>query len=168
MPFVSEILAHTPPWVFVLLFFLIWQGVQALRPRTQPVWRLIIVPAVFLVLGLSMLALHGASSPRPVVAWLAACILLLPVGLATGPRLLAVDRSTAQVTRAGSVVPLLRNVSLFLLQYGFAVAAALHPHDQPALAILGRAVSGATAGYFIGWAIILRQRYRVAPARPPA
>ena len=46
-------------------------------------------------------------------------------------------------------MPLLRNVSLFLLQYGVAVAEALHPHDQPALAILGRAVSGATAGNFI-------------------
>jgi len=29
------------------------------------------------------------------------------------------------------------------------VAEALHPHDQPALVILGRAVSGATTGNFI-------------------
>jgi len=39
-----------------------------------------------------------------------------PIPIDDCHRLLAVDRCKTRVTRAGSVVPLLRNVSLFLLQ----------------------------------------------------
>ena len=50
-----RILTHTPAWAFILLAYLIWQGLQALRPRTQAVWRLLIVPLVFFGMGLSRL-----------------------------------------------------------------------------------------------------------------
>ena len=55
MQIAFRILAHTPVWVFVLLVYLIWQGAQALRPRTQAVWRMLIVPLVFFGMGLSRL-----------------------------------------------------------------------------------------------------------------
>ena len=55
------ILTHTPPWVFALLALLIWQGCLALRPRSQPLSRLLIVPAVFFLMGLSRLVLGGKS-----------------------------------------------------------------------------------------------------------
>jgi len=43
-----RILANTPVWAFALLAYLIWQGWQSLRPRTLPIWRLLIVPlAIF-------------------------------------------------------------------------------------------------------------------------
>ena len=76
-----------------------------------------------------------------------------------GPRLLAVDRRADTLTRPGSVMPLVRNVSIFMLQYGLAVAAAFHLDTQGAGAIVSRAVSGATAGYFIGWSLALLRSY---------
>src|SRR5262245_26558916 len=39
------ILQNSPWWAYVLLGLLIWLGLQALRPRTLPIWRLTIVPA---------------------------------------------------------------------------------------------------------------------------
>lgn len=48
-----RILINTPLWVWPLLAYLIWQGAQALRIRTQPIWRMLIVPLVFFLMGLS-------------------------------------------------------------------------------------------------------------------
>jgi hypothetical protein len=54
---------------------------------------------------------------------------------------------------------------MFLLQYAIAVAAALHLDSHIAVAIIGRAISGATAGYFAGRTVSLLRSYR--NASPP-
>jgi hypothetical protein len=46
MQVAMRILTNTPVWVFPLLACLIWQA-QLLRPRTRPIWRMLIVPLVF-------------------------------------------------------------------------------------------------------------------------
>ena len=51
MLFVLGVLTYTPIWVFPLFAFLVWQGMKSLRPRTQPIWQLLIVPSVFYNLG---------------------------------------------------------------------------------------------------------------------
>ena len=79
------------------------------------------------------------------------------------PRLLAVDRKNGRVTRTGSKIPLARNITVFLLQYAIAVTAAVDPHGHAAVALIGRAISGACAGYFIGWVIALLRHYRNSP-----
>jgi hypothetical protein len=79
--------------------------------------------------------------------------------LTRDPRLLAVDRKSGQVTRPGSVIPLIRNITVFVLQYAVAVATAMKLEPHAAVAIIGHAVSGASAGYFSGWAAALLRRY---------
>jgi hypothetical protein len=155
MQIAFRILANTPTWVFVLLAYLIWQGLQALRTRTQAVWRMLIVPLVFFLMGLSRLVLARDNVIAPLLAWLAALLLFAALGLFNGPRLLAVDRKNGMVTRPGSIGPLLRNLTVFSLQYGVAVATAMRLEPQTAVAIIGHAVSGASAGYFSGWAAAL-------------
>jgi hypothetical protein len=154
------ILTHTPIWVFVLLAYLIWQGLQALRLRTQAVWRMLIVPLVFFLMGLSRLVLAPDNAIAPLLAWLAALLLFAALGLFNGPRLLAVDRQKGVVTRPSSIGPLVRNLTVFSLQYGVAVATAMKLEPQAAVAIVGHAVSGASAGYFSGWTAALWRRYR--------
>jgi hypothetical protein len=119
MQIAFRILAHTPLWVFALLAYLIWQGWQARRPRTQAIWRMLVVPLVFFLMGLSRLVLahHGL---EPLLAWLAAAILFGALALWRGPKLLAVDRARGVVSRPGSAAPLIRNVTVFSLQYGVA------------------------------------------------
>src|ERR1700754_1487044 len=120
-----RILANTPIWVFVLLAYLVWQGLQALRTRTQAVWRMLIVPLVFFLMGLSRLVLAPDNAIAPLLAWLAALPLFAALGLFNGPRLLAVNRQNGMVTRRSSIGPLLRNLTVFSLQYGVAVATAM-------------------------------------------
>ena len=76
----------------------------------------------------------------------------------TGPRLLAVDRTS--VTRAGSPVPLVRNLLVFGVQYGIAVAVFRQPEAHVSLTLAKHVVSGASVGYFIGWTIAFRRRYQ--------
>jgi hypothetical protein len=64
------------------------------------------------------------------------------------------------VTRPGSVGPLLRNITVFSLQYGVAVASAMKLEPHAAVAIIGHAVSGASAGYFSGWTAALWRAHR--------
>jgi uncharacterized protein DUF6622 len=162
MPFAVGVLTHTPIWVFALFAYLVWQGIKALQPRTQSMWRLLIVPAVFIIWGLSRLVSRHDDSSWPLLAWLIAALLLAPLAFVTGPRRLVVDRASGLVTRPGSPIPLIRNMTVFVLQYGVAVAAALQVDGHAIVAIAGRAVSGATAGYFIGWTLALLRHTRDA------
>lgn len=112
-------LAHTPPYVFVLLAYVVWRGVLSLQTRQQAVWRLLIVPGLFTTTGLLLLVLRPSGEILPVMAWLLGLAVFFPLGLVTGPRLLAVDRGRGGVTRAGSPVPLVRNLLVFGAQYAF-------------------------------------------------
>jgi hypothetical protein len=102
----TRILTNTPLWVFALLAYLIWQGSQSLRPRTQPIWRMLIVPLVFFLMGLSRLVTARDRGIEPLLAWLVAAVLFALLALSLRPKLLAVDRKSGTVTRMGSSTPL--------------------------------------------------------------
>lgn len=166
MIFVVQMLAHTPPYVFALFAYLVLQGVLSLRTRRLPVWRMLIVPGLFEVTGLLLLVLRPSRDVMPMAAWLFGLAAFVPLGFVTGPRLVAVDRTT--VTRAGSPVSLVRNLLVFGAQYGIAVALFRHPEAQASLIVAGHAVSGTSVGYFIGWMIAFRRRYRAMRNAAPS
>lgn len=155
-------LTNTPLWVYAILAYLIWQGTQALRTRTMPIWRVLIVPLVFIGLGVSrMLQTHG-QGVLPFAAWGVAAAVFAGLAFAAGARVIAVDRDAGPVTRPGGPLTLIRNVVVFVLQYAVAASAAMHV-GGPVVGIAGNAVSGATAGFFIGFAASLLKRYRHTP-----
>jgi hypothetical protein len=157
MKFAWQILIHTPIWVFPLFAYLVWLGIKATRPRTVTIWRSLIVPAVFIVWGLSRL-LSRQDYAWPLVTWVAAAAVLLVIGLLTA-RPFELDHTTGEIKRPGSWVPLIRNVTVFVLQYTVAVIAAVDPHDATTAAIVGRAISGGTTGYFLGRTVALLRQY---------
>ena len=159
MTFFYQILIHTPVWVFALLAFLVWQGIKAMQPRTTPIWRALIVPVVFIVWGVSRIGFGPQDSAWPLVAWVAAALALLPLGIVT-PRSFGVDHKSGEIIRPGSAFPLIRNLVVFGLQYAVGVISAIDAGDRALAIIVGRAVSGATAGYFIGSTIAVLVAYR--------
>ena len=159
MQVVTGILVHTPLWVWGLLALLIWLGTLSLRPRAQPLRRLLIVPAVFFLMGLSRLLLGGKSIDL-IAVWLLSAMLLAALALYTGPRNVSIDRDTGYIRRPGSVLPLVRNILVFLLQYAVAVLTAMKLNVGIDVAMAGQAVSGACAGYFLGWTVALLRSYR--------
>jgi hypothetical protein len=158
MQFVVGIITHTPLWAWILLAYLVWQGIKAMQPQTTTIWRALIVPAIFIAWGLSRLGFGQQTGIAPLAAWIAAALALLPVGVLT-PRPFEVDHTTGQIRRPGSIFALIRNIVVFVAQYTVAVIAAIHADDRAMAALVGRAVSGATAGYFIGSTVALLRQY---------
>jgi hypothetical protein len=58
-------------------------------------------------------------------------------------------------------MPLVRNLTIFALQYTVRVIMAIDPEARLTATIVGRAVGGAMTGYFLGRTVaLLRQYYR--------
>jgi hypothetical protein len=57
-------------------------------------------------------------------------------------------------------LPLIRNVLIYSAKYGLGVAVAIAPASKPDLAVWDIAVSGASAGYFLGWLLQFASAYR--------
>jgi hypothetical protein len=157
--FTYQVLVHTPLWVFALFAYLVWQGIKAMQPRRTPIWRALIVPVVFIVWGVSRIGSGHQDGTWPLVAWIAAALVLLPLGVLT-PRPFDVDHTTGEIIRPGSAFALVRNLVVFSLQYTVGVITAINAGDRALASIAGRAISGATAGYFIGSTIALLIAYR--------
>lgn len=158
-----QILAHTPVYVWFLLSYLVWQGLAATRTRTRPLWRLLTVPLIFVMLGVWPLIGKSAFDIKLVAIWLGAGFLLALPGVVLGPRVIARDAARREVTISGSIVPLVRNVTLFVLHYALAVALTLNPEGIQSLSLAGYALSGGSVGYFAGWAFMLRRNLSALP-----
>ena len=159
MMFAYQVVIHTPPWVWILLAYLVWQGIKSMQPRKAPIWRALIVPIVFIAWGVSRIGFGHQDNQGPLVAWVVAALVLLPLGVLT-PRPFDVDHKTGEIIRPGSAFGLIRNLVVFLLQYAVGVISAIDAGDRALAIIVGRAISGATAGYFFGSMIALLVAYR--------
>jgi hypothetical protein len=159
MNLIFGIISGTPLWVWLLLAFLVWQGMQATRPQTIAIWRALLLPVIFTIWGLSRIGINQQMTVWPLVAWAVCALALLPVGVLT-PRPLEIDRATGRIFRPGSVFPLIRNIVVFALLYAAAVLAAMHVDGLTIGAFISRAVAGGTSGYFIGSAFALLREYR--------
>ncbi len=173
MPGPIVILVHTPWWAWALCALLVARGVPALRTRSVPVARVLIVPAVFMAWGIASLAMRSTGSPGLAVTWFACAVAGLAIGWQTTTlKGVLIDRAAGRVTLPGSAVPLVRNLTIFLVKYALGVAMVLAPAWRGDLALLSIGVSGLSAGYFAAWVLRLTLRYRgatvlaaVAPAR---
>jgi hypothetical protein len=163
MSSILNVLQHTPWWVFALFALLTWLGVQALRPRDVPVWRLLITPAIFILWGVASLVMQSTSAPILVADWSAAAVVGAALAWTTS-RLerIKIDRVQQRVSLPGSASTLIRNLLIFSAKYGLGAAAAMMPVWRSDLALWDIAVSGASAGYFLGWLARLALAYRQA------
>lgn len=157
------ILANTPLWVWALLALLVWLGSLGLKRRRMALRRLAIVPGIFILWGLAGLAARPFEAGIIAALWLGGLGAGLLLGLATGPRLLSVDRTRREVEMPASGWPLVRNLIFFVAHYSLIVTAAILPAHTDMLLQADIVVSGASAGYFIGWTIAVLRRYRAAP-----
>jgi len=174
MQTILAILRNTPWWVFALLATLTVLGLQALRARTLPIWRVLITPLVFCGWGIESLIVQSLNTPILLADWLLTCAIAGTIAYAfTRLDTIRINHAEQAVSLAGSKFPLARNLLIFVAKYGLGVASALAPALRPEFAILEVAVSGASAGYFLAWMIRFASLYRrsatpglVAGARP--
>jgi hypothetical protein len=162
MPGPLTFLQYTPPWVFALFALLVVLGVQALRPRIVPAWRMVATPLMFSGWGLITLATRSFESPMLFLAWLVAAAAGLLVAWRT-VRLdhLGVDRHRGLVSVPGSHVPLVRNLLIFAVKYVLTAAAAISAANRDSFLLWNFAISGLMAGYFLCWLVRFAFKYRM-------
>ena len=155
---ILAILLGTPAWVYLLFALLLWLGACQLRPRIVPVQRIWRTPLVFIVWGLCGLVIHNTGALTSLLPWLIAASVGLLAGVAR-PNTLAINHARSLVSRPASILPLLRNFTIFAAHYALNVAAVFNP-GQHAIMQVDMALSGVFAGYFLGWLLRFVQHYR--------
>lgn len=155
----AETLRLTPTWVWLLLFFLIYRGVNALRPRQTSLWRTLLVPVIFLIWGVASLQASVQQQLPAYLAFLTFLVVGTLVGWRLWPRHLIAtyDAETRQIARCGSPIPLILIGFAFLSKYILAATLANEPvlASTHAFAVLSGSINGLADGLF--WGITLHQ-----------
>lgn len=163
---ISEILSHTPRWVFALFFGLIYLGFQQSKPRSVSAKRLVVLPIAMLMLSFSGVLTTFGSGGLALVCW--SCAILL--GVAIAMLLVSVkDVSYASETKTfhlpGSWLPLFLMMAIFVTKYIVGAGVAQNPNLLELSAFVGVAsiAYGLWSGIFFGRMVkILSTRRRVA------
>lgn len=150
----AAILQHTPSWVWLLLAGLVFLGWVQSRDRTAGLVAVSAAPLAMTLFSLWGTTSAFARSPllAPVLAGWLLVAAIVTASVARGPARAWYDRATRRFELAGSWVPLLLFVGIFLVRYTVSVQLVLHPalvHDAT-FALLVAAVSGAFSGLFLG------------------
>jgi hypothetical protein len=144
-----QILTHTPLYVWAILAFLVQRGTTAMRDRDMEVRRLVIIPAVMLVLSLQDMNGKFGLGGWVLGAWaLAATATALLAGLSATPRI-AAGSAPGWVRVRGSRMPLVMMMAVFFTKYLASVTLAVAPqlrHDM-----LFACIVCGLFGVFNGW-----------------
>ena len=156
----GDIARHIPIWLPILLIYVLTMTLRATRGRTASLPRLLAIPVLFVVWGVSgLFSRHQVTVPLA-LDWLV-CVTVggALVWLVGRPIVLGVDRVSRQVRLAGSWAPFIRVMLLFSAKFTLGIMMATRPNIQEPLAFADAAVSGVSAGYFLFWAIALLSAY---------
>jgi hypothetical protein len=163
---IQQIITNTPIWVWVLLAYLLFIGIRALRPGTAPLWRIAIMPMIFFVWGLaSLYSMHGLGLSR-VLPWAVALVAGIAIGmLIASLQPIRADKTRHLVRTAGGPLTLILIVLIFTTKYEFGFLQATQPalFAEPRFWLSEIAISGVLAGMFVGRFAGLVQHYRAAP-----
>jgi len=165
MLMLTQILAHTPRWVFVLFAALVWLGAKQLLAGSVSLTRVTVMPIA--MTGLSIYGVLSAfgDSPMALMAWAAAAALMLWTvlqrPLAAGTRY---DTATRKFQVAGSAVPLVLMMGIFFTKYVVGVLLVMHPElkHQLGFALGISALFGGFSGIFSAralrmWTLAIRE-----------
>jgi hypothetical protein len=163
----GDIISHVPLWVWPLMLYVLTMTLRATRERTASLTRLLAIPALFIVWGISGLLTRQSVGLGLGLDWLVFAGIGAALASCVGrPVVLAVDRERRQVTLAGSWAPFVRVTAIFAARFGLGVTMAVRPDLRGALAWADAAVSGFSVGYFLFWAVWLYAGYAAGFPRP--
>jgi Family of unknown function (DUF6622) len=125
----TQIVRHTPLWVFILFFVLLGLGYAASRTRTVSRRRVAILPAALILFSAYGVVSGFGYRPAGIVAWFAGIGLasLLNHEIFRLPRGAGYSEATRSFALPGSWIPLTLMLTIFFAKYAVAVALALEP-----------------------------------------
>jgi hypothetical protein len=150
------------PWfVWLLLGYVILRGVRALQSQVMPVKKLVIVPLIFLYIGLT--GMINQSIPLGCTAlWFALfAISGFVTWLRTQSLKIVCDRQKWLIELPGTWATLVLLLSIFVSKFTFGFLSATHPEFKNLLLfnLLSLSISGVVCGISIGRLIALLQKF---------
>lgn len=145
-----QILSHTPPYVWAILAFLVWRGVAELREREIAVARMFVLPLVMLVLSLHDIARKFGPDATALVAWSGAFAAAAWLAWRFGRARVVPGAAPGRVRVAGSALPLVLMLSIFVVKYVTSVLLAVRPELAGQLMAGVCAAFGVFNGYLMG------------------
>lgn len=156
-----KIVTGTPIWVWAILGYLIYVGVQALKPRTVGLQRLIFLPLVLILLKYRLLTQPDA--------WI--YVVFFIAGLGAGylkvrrtQIVISKESKTIQIPGSSSMIVIF--ISIFVMRYMSGYLQATDPALFLRFTPFDLGFSGLLSGYFTGQRLTYLYRYFKAPKRP--
>ncbi|PTW57598.1 hypothetical protein C8N35_11077 [Breoghania corrubedonensis] len=168
---ILEIIAGTPVWVWPLLAFLLFRGLQATRPRRTGISASLVLPVIMLLISLS--GSGSAASGTSDLVWIVSLVAGAGGGVVLANRMaIEVDPGPpATVLLPGSWTGFVLIVAIFLVNYVMGVMHAMDPGlaAAPTTTIVHALLRGTFSGVFLGrgLGVFLRAKTteRAAPVR---
>ncbi|WP_112663248.1 DUF6622 family protein [Microvirga flavescens] len=165
--FLLAVVKNTPLWTWLLLAYLIFRGVRAMRRGVASLWRLSIVPMAFAIWGIWGVFERYHASSLSIAIWIASIGLGLVSGALLASRIeVRVDKKKKLLELPGSPLSLLSILGVFSLKYVLTVLAVIQPKTAVDVwfVIVDVGTTGLVAGAFGGRFINLWQRCQTAPS----
>ncbi|WP_445945154.1 DUF6622 family protein [Shewanella sp.] len=121
----STIISHTPTWVFVLFFVLIFFGLKQTKPRQINLLQALLLPFLMIILSLAAVITSFEFNSTSLILWLTGGLLSLL--LTTRWSLLgevSYDAQSKHFSLAPSWLPFIAIMLIFFIKYAVAIALA--------------------------------------------
>lgn len=149
---ILDIIWGTPYSVWVLLAYLLMVGIKATQKNVFPLWRMGIIPIIFILWSFHSIYYKCMSCPQFFGLWFIALMAGVLIGYQIMVRLKVSLDSSKLVHLPGSYIPLLFSMLFFILKYGVGVTYALYPimRTNVPLFSFDLCLSGLISGIFLG------------------
>jgi len=150
---ISQIISHTPTWVFVLFFVLVHLGIQQAQTRTVTLKRLVILPVAMLGLSVSGVWSTFNHSSDSLICWgTGLAISTLIAFMLTSVRNVRHIPETQSLEQPGSWLPLCLMMAIFFTKYAVGVSTAHHPEflESSEFIAIASVLYGFWSGMFVG------------------
>ncbi len=125
---ISSIVSGTPSWVWIVFIFVLYRGLQACKLRTFSVYKLGIIPTLFLALSIQGICTLQCPMPGMWILWCAGLLLGIVQGwfiFTTSP--IKADKKKCLITIPGSPLILVLSFIIFASKYYMGYLAATNP-----------------------------------------
>jgi len=127
MQTLSQILAHTPVYVWAILVFLLYRGAIALRDRELEPRKLVVIPAVMLALSLQDIVAKFGTGGLALPLWAAATCAMAALAWTSSGARVAAGSVPGRVRVRGSWGPMALMMAVFFTKYLASVMLAVRP-----------------------------------------
>lgn len=117
----------TPWWVWLIFALLLYRGINTLKPRVTPLWKIFLIPTIFFGFAVNSLLKNPCATQYTFVTWLLALLAgILGAWLLNRNLVIKANKCTHLIELPGTVSVLITVVSIFVIKYFFGYMAATH------------------------------------------